>query len=95
MLKFSEVQKSFPVLRPKSKLSITSLCLLVAAVAFVYKVSFVEALSPIVDIYTGRLSGIASRSRNGKEYYEFLGIPYAQPPVGVLRFKVNYSLHMA
>lgn len=44
---------------------------------------------PIVKIDQGKLRGkkcIAEYSR--KEYYSFLGIPYAMPPIGKLRFKV-------
>jgi len=39
-------------------------------------------------IYTGSgpIRG-KERAINGKTHYEFLGIPYAQPPVGKLRFK--------
>ncbi|XP_068618539.1 juvenile hormone esterase-like [Battus philenor] len=35
----------------------------------------------------GKLKGKTSRNDNGFEYIEFLGIPYAKPPVGELRFK--------
>lgn len=37
----------------------------------------------------GRLRGMVQKLYDGSEYYSFKGIPYAQPPVGKLRFKVN------
>lgn len=42
-----------------------------------------------VNISQGRLRGGKSKTDGGFEYYEFLGIPYAKPPVGNLRFKVS------
>lgn len=37
----------------------------------------------------GRIRGIVSTSEySGKTYYSFLGIPYAIPPLGHLRFEV-------
>ncbi|CAK1603758.1 unnamed protein product [Parnassius mnemosyne] len=35
----------------------------------------------------GKLRGTESKLWNGSTYYSFKGIPYAQPPVGKLRFK--------
>lgn len=32
--------------------------------------------------------GILRKTPNGKDYCAYLGIPYAEPPVGVLRFEV-------
>jgi hypothetical protein len=43
---------------------------------------------PLVNTEYGMLKGIKSLSRGGREYFEFLGIPYAKPPVGSLRFEV-------
>ncbi len=40
----------------------------------------------------GRLKGFTSVSREGREFYEFLGVPYASPPVGNLRFQVGTFL---
>ncbi|XP_065219705.1 uncharacterized protein LOC135845169 [Planococcus citri] len=40
-----------------------------------------------VTIEQGALTGKAFTSRNGREYYGFLGIPFAKPPVGDLRFE--------
>lgn len=41
-----------------------------------------------VDTDYGKLKGFTSVSREGREFYEFLGIPYASPPVDELRFQV-------
>jgi len=44
---------------------------------------------PTVETKYGELKGIKSISRGGREYYEFLGIPYATKPTGHLRFEVS------
>ena len=44
----------------------------------------------IVNITQGQLRGTPQVTHTGLPYYSFLGIPYAQPPVGPLRFKVCY-----
>ncbi|XP_075978697.1 juvenile hormone esterase-like [Anticarsia gemmatalis] len=40
-----------------------------------------------VTIEQGTLQGGKSKTENGFEYFEFMGVPYAKPPVGELRFK--------
>lgn len=45
--------------------------------------------SPIVQTSSGKVVGSISSSRTGKEFYEYLGIPYALPPVGEKRFEVT------
>ncbi|XP_050727493.1 cholinesterase 2-like [Eriocheir sinensis] len=42
---------------------------------------------PLVETEGGRVSGILEESLKGREFYSFYGIPFAQPPVGKLRFK--------
>ncbi|CAK1590232.1 unnamed protein product [Parnassius mnemosyne] len=44
-----------------------------------------------VIISQGELKGGKSKTKSGFEYYEFLGVPYAKPPVGDLRFKCPQS----
>lgn len=51
---------------------------------------FTSQEAPIVTVSTGRVKGIVSKSRNGWEYFEYLGIPYAKPPLGDLRFEVTF-----
>ncbi|CAH2233120.1 jg13984 [Pararge aegeria aegeria] len=43
--------------------------------------------NPIVTVNEGSLRGAVQKLYNGSDYYSFQGIPYAQPPVGKLRFK--------
>lgn len=43
--------------------------------------------NPIVTTSYGKLKGGNGLSRGGKKYSSFSGIPYAEPPVGSLRFK--------
>ncbi|CAH2091333.1 unnamed protein product [Euphydryas editha] len=41
----------------------------------------------VVSIAQGKLKGRETKTDNGVMYYEFLGIPYAKPPLGNLRFR--------
>lgn len=50
---------------------------------------FSDTASPIVTIKTGKLKGRTAVDENGSTYLSFQGIPYAKPPLGSLRFKVN------
>jgi hypothetical protein len=43
----------------------------------------------IVSTSLGKYEGTNNEiSRNGRAYYNFVGIPFALPPIGELRFKV-------
>lgn len=44
----------------------------------------------VVTVEQGKLRGSKLFSRNGTEYRSFLAIPYAKPPLGELRFQVNF-----
>ena len=48
--------------------------------------SFAAAHERIVQTSYGKIKGTVSEL-NGKAYTEFLGVPFAAPPVGGLRFK--------
>ncbi|XP_060536974.1 uncharacterized protein LOC132708568 [Cylas formicarius] len=43
--------------------------------------------APVVAIKHGKLLGAVKKNFDGDNYYRFLGIPYAKPPIGELRFK--------
>lgn len=45
---------------------------------------------PVVQTENGFVSGITSKTWRGRTTYTFEGIPYAAPPVGELRFKVEF-----
>jgi carboxylesterase type B len=47
---------------------------------------------PKVHIEQGELEGAVLTSRNGRTFAAFQGIPYAEPPVGNLRFKVRFKI---
>jgi hypothetical protein len=51
-----------------------------------------EANGPEVSTAEGKLQGtILNITRKGKTIYAFLGIPYASPPTGELRFMVSHA----
>ena len=49
-----------------------------------------QKLAPVIEIESGKVSGIIEQSFSGQEYSSYLGIPFAEPPTGNLRFKVNH-----
>lgn len=50
---------------------------------------FYKLIAKEIKIKQGLLRGFKQYSRNGTEYHAFLGIPYAEPPNGNLRFEVS------
>lgn len=52
---------------------------------------FVFGADDVLQLDQGKLTGSSLRSRNGREFKAFQGIPYAKSPTGDLRFKVNYT----
>jgi hypothetical protein len=56
-----------------------------------YLLGHLSILSPYVEVDTnyGRMRGAKTVARDGRPYIEFLGIPYAKPPIGELRFEVG------
>lgn len=54
--------------------------------------NLVIAQDPLIEISQGVLRGFPLRNRDGGTFYGFRSIPYAQPPIGDLRFKVSTTL---
>lgn len=48
--------------------------------------------NPVVKTSDGHLKGATGTNIDGGRFYSFLGIPYAKPPIGALRFKVSQVL---
>jgi carboxylesterase type B len=42
---------------------------------------------PLVKIDVGEVMGTMKEASTGKTVYQYLGIPYAEPPIGSLRFE--------
>jgi len=60
--------------------------LLVLFVLYLLRRIFYKSLSPpLCEISTGKIQGTWSKSRQGRQFCSFNGIPYARPPVGRLR----------
>lgn len=55
---------------------------------FVFVVLSVSG-SSVVEIGDGPLRGKTMTTKTGRDFDAFLGIPYAKPPVGDLRFEVG------
>lgn len=80
-----KTEKSFFYRRRKRELS----AIFVAVLAYVSYTVFIKSPnSPVVETRNGKLIGSIGKSRIGRDFYEYVGIPYAEPPLGNLRFEV-------
>ncbi|KAF2899703.1 hypothetical protein ILUMI_06475, partial [Ignelater luminosus] len=66
----------------KMSIKIPLILLLVTSVAV-----FANESGPEVTVKEGTLRGKYQKTKDGKTFSAFTAIPYAQPPVGELRFK--------
>lgn len=65
--------------------------LIFVLICWLYNVGLdVGRATPLVRIKNGTLQGSIMVTRKGREIEAFRGIPYAQPPIGELRFEVNF-----
>jgi hypothetical protein len=51
-----------------------------------------QADRPLVNTTLGKVEGVWHTSEKGVKYAAFMGIPYAKPPIGKLRFEVKLDL---
>lgn len=59
-------------------------CTIFLSVTFVFS-AFCD---PVIKITTGQVRGHTLKSREGRDFFSFSGIPYAKPPIDDLRFMV-------
>lgn len=52
----------------------------------------VVSCEPVIKTTKGAIRGKVLKSRYGRDYYSFTGVPYGKPPVGDLRFKVVFTI---
>jgi len=52
---------------------------------------FVFGADEVLELKQGKLIGSRLKTRNGREFKAFQGIPYAKSPTGDLRFQVNHT----
>lgn len=50
--------------------------------------------SPMIETKFGSIVGKWTKSSLGLNIATFLGIPYAEPPIGDLRFRVSFTLNI-
>ena len=62
--------------------------LIVSLTIFVTKVF--AAFGPIVSTTTGQIEGTIEKSFFRRDFFSFRGIPFAEPPIGELRFRVSF-----
>lgn len=60
-------------------------------IIFTLLFGFVFGADEVLQLDQGKLAGSSLKSRNGREFKAFQGIPYAKSPTGDLRFKVNHN----
>ena len=68
-------------------------CQLVAALVLAVNLVLAKKVAPIVTTKTGQVSGTLEKSFSSKDYFAFRGIPFAEPPIGELRFMVTNFWH--
>lgn len=58
-------------------------------VVWAFFLVFINCDRLIIETKSGRVQGVSQRTyKSGIKYTSYIGIPYAQPPVGDRRFKV-------
>jgi hypothetical protein len=68
------------------------LVVLVGTLIYYLGINYYEVLDEIViKTRLGELKGFSSKTREGRVFNSFRGIPYAKPPVGELRFQVKWK----
>jgi carboxylesterase type B len=53
-----------------------------------FRIAYGNSEVPIIETQSGHVSGVSEKSYSGYDYLAYYGIPFAEPPVGNLRFKV-------
>lgn len=86
MFRESEATRMLNTMRHRENLILLSCVLLFAF-------SAVHAGAPTVRTRNGTLEGLVMQTRRGRDFIGFRGIPYATPPLGELRFQVDFPVY--
>lgn len=81
-------KSQFASVRSKDNTMILKLLFVFVCVSLAVRAN-VDETAPRVKIPLGGVKGYYKTSQNGRKYEAYEGIPYALPPTGKLRFKVN------
>lgn len=77
--------KYFHLTRSRLKLLVTAIALILCIILL--RRYLFPKRTPVITTANGQVQGRVGNSRNGLEYWQFLGIPYAKPPLGHLKFQ--------
>lgn len=88
ILKWNQHWKSFTSNRQSNQLAVRMFAYVLILIYLSLRLTSANHTFTVLTT-KGEVSGKTAVSRNGVPYFAYLGIPYAEPPIGELRFQVR------